>query len=60
MAAKFQSAKLGAAALAFGMTLMGISALSTEAAARVMINADFFGTASLVRAIAISRTATVI
>ena len=44
MAAKFQSAKLGAAALAFGMTLMGISALSTEAAARVMINADFFGT----------------
>lgn len=44
MAAKFQSAKVGAAALALGMTLMGISALSTEAAARVMINADFFGT----------------
>ncbi len=44
MAAKFQSKKLGAAALALGMTLLGMGALSTEASAMVKISADFFGT----------------
>ena len=45
MAAKFQSTKVGAAALALGMTLFGMGALSTEASAMVKINADFFGSA---------------
>lgn len=36
--------KLGATSLALGMMLLGLGAVSTEASAKIAINADFFGT----------------